>query len=39
MGDEDTIRKYDYSYSNWDRPHNFVANFIYQTPKVTEGAP
>jgi hypothetical protein len=37
VGNEATIRKYDYSYSNWDRPHNFVANFIYQTPKVTEG--
>src|SRR5262249_9543838 len=34
VGDHDTIRKYDYSYSNWDRPHNFVLNFIYQTPKV-----
>jgi len=38
VGNQDTIRKYDYSYSNWDRPQNFVANFIYQTPKVTESA-
>ena len=28
--------QYDYSYSNWDRPHNFVLNFVYQTPKVTD---
>jgi hypothetical protein len=38
VGDYNTIRKYDYSYSNWDRPHNFVVNFIYQTPKLTENA-
>jgi len=38
VGDHDTIRQYDYSYSGWDRPHNFVASFIYQTPKVTESA-
>jgi len=38
VGNHDTIRKYDYSYSNWDRPHNFAASFIYQTPKVTESA-
>jgi len=38
VGNHDTIEKYDYSYSLWDRPHNFVANFIYQTPKVTDSA-
>jgi hypothetical protein len=38
VGNHDTIRQYDYSYSGWDRPHNFVANFIYQTPKVTDSA-
>jgi hypothetical protein len=38
VGDHNTIQKYDYSYSNWDRPHNLVVNFIYQTPKVTESA-
>ncbi len=37
-GDEAKIKQYDYSYSQWDRPHNFVVNFIYQTPKVAEGA-
>jgi len=37
-GDADKIRQYDYSYSGWDRPQNFVVNFIYQTPKVTESA-
>jgi hypothetical protein len=38
VGNEATIRQYDYSYSGWDRPHNFVANFIYQTPKLTDSA-
>jgi hypothetical protein len=38
VGNEATIRQYDYSYSGWDRPNNFVANFIYQTPKVTDSA-
>jgi hypothetical protein len=36
-GNEDKIKQYDYSYSQWDRPHNFVVNFIYQTPKVAGG--
>jgi hypothetical protein len=36
-GDEAKIKQYDYSYSQWDRPQNFVVNFIYQTPKVAEG--
>ena len=35
---EDEIKRVDYSYSNFDRPHNFVLNFIYQTPKVANGA-
>jgi hypothetical protein len=26
-----------YSLSNLDRPHNFVVNFVYQTPKVASG--
>ena len=38
VGDHDKIKQYDYSYSNWDRPHNIVANFVYQTPKVTDNA-
>jgi hypothetical protein len=35
--DHDTIKRYDWSYSAFDRPHNFVLNFIYQTPKVANG--
>jgi hypothetical protein len=35
---EEEIKRVDYSYSNFDRPHNFVLNFIYQTPKVASGA-
>jgi hypothetical protein len=35
---EEEIRRLDYSYSPNDRRHNFVFNFIYQTPKVAEGA-
>jgi hypothetical protein len=31
------IRRLDYSYVAHDRPHNFVVNFIYQTPRVAEG--
>jgi hypothetical protein len=30
-------RRHDYSYLDYDRPHNFVVNFIYQTPKVASG--
>jgi hypothetical protein len=29
------IKRLDYSLLNYDRTHNFVANFIYQTPRVT----
>ena len=34
--DADT-RAADYSYADYDRPHNFVLNFVYQTPKVASG--
>ncbi|MFI4942330.1 MAG: carboxypeptidase regulatory-like domain-containing protein [Burkholderiales bacterium] len=34
---EEEAKRVDYSYSNFDRPHNFVLNFIYQTPKVADG--
>jgi hypothetical protein len=27
-----------YGLSSYDRPHNFVVNFVYQTPKVADGA-
>jgi hypothetical protein len=32
------IRRLDYSYLTNDRPHNFVTNFVYQTPEVASGA-
>jgi hypothetical protein len=31
-------RRVNYSYAEYDRPHNFVVNFVYQTPKVASGA-
>jgi hypothetical protein len=31
-------RRVNYSYTDYDRPHNFVFNFVYQTPKVASGA-
>jgi hypothetical protein len=31
-------RRVNYSYVDYDRPHNFVVNFVYQTPKVAKGA-
>jgi hypothetical protein len=34
---DDENRLYNYSYVNYDRPDNFVLNFIYQTPKVADG--
>ncbi len=34
---EDEVRRVDYSYATYDRPNNFVLNFIYQTPKVASG--
>ena len=30
-------RRVNYSYVDYDRPHNFVFNFVYQTPKVASG--
>jgi len=30
--------KANYSYTDADRPHNFVFNFVYQTPKKAKGA-
>jgi hypothetical protein len=35
---DDERRRADYSYAEYDRPHNFVVNFVYQTPKVAKGA-
>jgi hypothetical protein len=34
---EEQTKRLDYSYLDYDRPHNFVVNFIYQTPTVTSG--
>jgi hypothetical protein len=34
--DEET-RRADYSYMDYDRPHTFVVNFVYQTPRVADG--
>jgi len=31
-------REYNYGILQSDQPHNFVANIVYQTPKVAEGA-
>ena len=31
-------REYNYGLLQSDQPHNFVANFVYQTPKVAKGA-
>jgi hypothetical protein len=36
LNEEETKRR-DYSYLEFDRPHNFVVNFIYQTPSVASG--
>lgn len=33
---EEETRRLDYSYTDFDRPHNFVTNFIYQMPDVTQ---
>jgi hypothetical protein len=35
---ESEIKRADYSYSSFDRPHSFAVNFVYQTPKVASGA-
>jgi hypothetical protein len=34
---EEEVRRLDYGLAPYDRPHNFVVNFIYQTPKVSSG--
>jgi hypothetical protein len=34
---EEEVKNLDYSYAPFNRPHNFVFNFIYQTPKVASG--
>jgi hypothetical protein len=36
--DDAENRRVNYSYTDYDRPHNFVVNFVYQTPKVANGA-
>jgi hypothetical protein len=35
---EEEIRRLDYSYAEYDRPHNVVVNAIYQLPKLADGA-
>ena len=35
--DEAKIKQYDWAYGGYDRPHNFVVSFIYQTPKAADG--
>jgi hypothetical protein len=30
-------RRANYSYLSYDRPHTFVVNFVYQTPRVAKG--
>jgi hypothetical protein len=35
---QEEVRRADYSLATYDRPHNFVVNFIYQTPKFASGA-
>jgi hypothetical protein len=30
-------KRVNYSYASYDRPHNFVVNLVYQTPKVASG--
>jgi Carboxypeptidase regulatory-like domain len=32
------VDRLDYSYAPYDRPHNFVFNFVWQTPRVASGA-
>jgi hypothetical protein len=36
--DKAEVKRLDYSYASYDRPNNFVLNFVYQTPKVASGA-
>ena len=33
---EEETRRLDYSLTDYDRPHNFVTNFVYQTPEVSQ---
>ncbi|HXE79437.1 MAG TPA: TonB-dependent receptor [Vicinamibacterales bacterium] len=35
--DEAEVRRLDYGLLDYDRPHNFVVNFVYQTPNVAAG--
>jgi hypothetical protein len=35
---KEEVKRLDYSYADYDRPHNFVLNFVYQIPKVASGA-
>jgi hypothetical protein len=34
---DEEIRRAGYSYMDYDRPHNFVVNFVYQTPRLARG--
>jgi hypothetical protein len=34
---EEENRRRNYSYVATDRPHNFVINFVYQSPKIADG--
>ena len=34
---KEETRRLDYSYANYDRPHNFVVNAVYQVPKLADG--
>jgi hypothetical protein len=34
---DEELRRADYSYLNYDRPHTFVVNFVYQTPRFAHG--
>ena len=34
---EEETRRLDYSYLDFDRPHNVVVNFVYRTPDVATG--
>ena len=36
--DKDEIKRLDYGLASYDRPNNFVFNFIYQVPKLASGA-
>jgi hypothetical protein len=31
------VHRADYSYADYDRPHNLVVSFVYQTPKAARG--